>query len=240
MTKRKANRSSASQRRSTPASSMPATSPSADRRLTNALIMGAVASLIILGAIFLPDWLKEQSEAAEADNDNAEPTESAAIPDPLFPDESAAVVTSFTLTNAETNDTLAATLDTDTLAWSIDESPTDPEPDQVVDTSRIEQAVFSLPTMTPTRELDAIQALTQYGLDNPVFLLEFATTAGETHEIEIGAQNPGGAAYYIRVDGRDTIYLMPSYIFDPLIDMFTTPPYAVPTPTLEPTEPAES
>src|SRR5262245_28784528 len=106
MSKRRSSRSSAPQRRPSPA--MPAAAGSStDRRLTNALILGAVASLIVLAAIFLPDWLKDRNEAAELENDNAEATEPA-FSDPLFPDETTETVTSFTLTNAETNDKLVA------------------------------------------------------------------------------------------------------------------------------------
>ena len=107
---------------------------------------------------------------------------------------------------------------------------------------KMQSAVFSLPSLTPNRTLDQIEALGTYGLDNPAYTLEFTTSAGKTHEIEVGGQNPGGAAYYVRVDDSNDVYLIPSYVLDPFFEFLVTPPYIEPSPTpsatAEPTEPS--
>lgn len=208
------------------------TESNTSRRLTGTLIMGVIAVALVAGALILAPKLAEK---ADNENDNAEPTEDFAVEEPLFPDEQDATVTTFTLTNVETGDTFKASLDTDTLAWSIDEAVVEAPEGQVVDSTSLQSAVFSLPTLTPNRTLDQIEALGNYGLDAPAFTLEFTTSAGKTHTLEIGGQNPGGAAYYARVDGSDNVYLIPTYVLDPLFAFLTTPPYAEPTATPEPT-----
>jgi hypothetical protein len=137
----------------------------------------------------------------------------------------------------EENSAVAATMDFDTLNWTVDEAPEDADLTLEVDSSRLLQAVSAMPTIIPIRVLDDIEALGTYGLGEPRYTIEFTTTEGETHTLKIGTQNPGGSAYYTQVDNLSGVYLIPVYYVDQVLGLLTTPPLIEPLPegTGEPT-----
>lgn len=52
----------------------------------------------------------------------------------------------------------------------------------------------------------------EYGLDNPKAAMTITTTGGISHTLEIGNQIVSGNGYYVRLKGRDTVYIMNSYV----------------------------
>ena len=52
----------------------------------------------------------------------------------------------------------------------------------------------------------------EYGLDMPQSTMTITDTAGTTHTLEIGKQIVSGNGYYVRLVGRDAVYIMNSYV----------------------------
>jgi hypothetical protein len=207
-------------------------------RMTTTLVMGVLALVLVLFAIYGLPKLQEASE-----NDNiAEATDEEPVPDPLFPDEQSATVMYVRVVDNEENKALAATMDFNTLTWTVDEAPEDADMTLDVDSSRLLTAVTSIPTIIPERVLDEIEALGTYGLGEPRYTIEFTTTEGKTHTLKIGSANPGGSAYYTKVDNLSGIYLIPVYYVDQVLQLLTTLPLVTPMPegtgepTAEPTD----
>lgn len=52
----------------------------------------------------------------------------------------------------------------------------------------------------------------EYGLDSPQSTMTITDTSGTSHILEIGKQIVSGNGYYVRLVGRDAVYIMNSYI----------------------------
>lgn len=52
----------------------------------------------------------------------------------------------------------------------------------------------------------------EYGLDNPQSTMTITTQNGVSHTLEIGKEIVSGNGYYVRLAGRDTVYIMNSYV----------------------------
>jgi hypothetical protein len=61
--------------------------------------------------------------------------------------------------------------------------------------------------------------LAELGLDPPRFSVSVRTGAAEPITVEFGALNPQGLAQYARVNGRDEILLLPSFVGEPWVHM---------------------
>ncbi len=194
-------------------------------RLTGALVIVILALALVLVAIFI---------VQPADNDNAASTDEAeALPGPLFPDiEFEEVVTSFRVTDNQTGATVAASVsgEGEEAVWSIDEAPEGTDTGLGVDEQSIRLNVAPLTTIRPNRVLSEIESLGIYGLEESRYTIEFTTSGGRTYQMDIGSQNPGGSAYYVRVPGSTEVYLIPVYSLDSLLRYVETPPFVQPTP----------
>jgi Domain of unknown function (DUF4340) len=195
-----------------------------NRRLTTALIVGGFAVALVLAAVFLLPKLEENKAA----NATSEPTEETL--GPLFPDEQGVVVNHFRIVDNTTEVAVAANLGSDATSWTIEEAPKDANTGLGVDANAILTNVGPLPSIIPQRKLENVDDLAAFGLDKPLYTLEFTTTGDKTHKLEIGNKNPGGAAYYILVDGSPDVYLISTYYLDPTIGMAAKPPYIQPSP----------
>ncbi len=204
-----------------------------NQRLTATLIIGLIAVALVL-VVILALNRDEEVDGGEG----AETTDEA--PGQLFPeagfDES---VTRVRVVDNESGVAITALLDPETLTWSIDGAPEGSDTGLGVDGDRIMQAVFSLPTLTPSRVLTEIESLGTYGLEEAAYRIEFTTTAGRSYTLDIGAANPGGAAYYVRIPDSPDVYLIPVYNLDPVLGWLETPPFLQPTPDPNATPTAE-
>ena len=52
----------------------------------------------------------------------------------------------------------------------------------------------------------------EYGLNNPVASMTITSKSGVSHTLEIGKQIVSGNGYYVRLKGRDAVYIMNSYV----------------------------
>lgn len=52
----------------------------------------------------------------------------------------------------------------------------------------------------------------EYGLDAPQSTMTITTTAGVSHTLDIGKEIVSGNGYYVRLAGRDAVYIMNSYV----------------------------
>ena len=52
----------------------------------------------------------------------------------------------------------------------------------------------------------------EYGLDNPQATMTITSKSGVSHTLEIGKQIVSGNGYYVRLKGRDAVYIMNSYV----------------------------
>lgn len=68
--------------------------------------------------------------------------------------------------------------------------------------------------ITADRELTDGDSIDAYGLDDPVYTIEYTDADGNTTEILFG--NMTGDDYYVMLNGSDTVYTVSSSVIDPL------------------------
>lgn len=68
--------------------------------------------------------------------------------------------------------------------------------------------------ITADRRLEDGDALSDYGLDEPVYTVEYTDSAGETTSVHFG--NMTGDQYYVNVGDSDTVYTVDSTVIDSL------------------------
>lgn len=83
-----------------------------------------------------------------------------------------------------------------------------------LDQSIPEQITEEISQITADRELEDGDALEDYGLDSPVYTLEYVDDAGETVTVNFG--NLTGDDYYVSVSASDSIYTVASTLADDL------------------------
>ena len=116
-----------------------------------------------------------------------------------------------------------------TLEWTLIEAPEGTDPGLGVDSGRVQQAIFSLPTLTPTRQLNDIEgALSDFGLQPPTYVIDFQTDFGQTFTINVGSQTPTGGGYYVQVPGSNTISIVNSTSIQPVVGFIENPPLVRP------------
>ncbi len=197
-----------------------------ERRFRGATILAVIAIAVIA---FIVWGLPALTEGEETPTPGAADTE-----DPLFPEASMGeVVTFFRVTDHETGKTVAAELDDASgtaTNWTITEAPQGSDTGLGVDADRILMDVWYLPTLTPTRVLSNVEALASYGLGDPRYTVEFATSGDHSYEIQVGGMNPGETAFYAQIPGSDNVYLIPASYVQPVLDFVENPPFKTPTP----------
>ncbi|MBN1119641.1 MAG: DUF4340 domain-containing protein [Anaerolineae bacterium] len=196
-------------------------------RLISGLVLLGVAAALITTFVLLG---KREEEPEVDETAEAETVD-------LFPDAVFGVVEAFSVTDNETGDTFAASIDEDSFEWVIDEMPTEPDPALVVDSNQITSSLFSLPSLQSSRVLSEIEALAPFGLEEAHYTITFRVTSGGEHTIYVGSQNPTGTGYYVRltesVDLTQEVYLVDTYSLDSVIWFLENPPLIEPTPEEE-------
>lgn len=194
-------------------------------RLVGPLIFVAIAIAAVVFAVVGLPKIMENIEGGTTPT--ADPL---AMQEPLFPETEGQVVTYFRVEDNETGEAVAATIDEGAMDWTVIEAPEEADTGLGIDSERLTADLWSLTSLTPNRVLTEFDTLAAYGLDNARYTIEFTTSGGDTYELDLGIQNPGGESYYVRVPNSSDIYLIPTYALEPVLAFLETPPYIQPTP----------
>jgi hypothetical protein len=198
-------------------------------RLISGLVLLGVAAALITTFILLGKREEEPEVDTTAEAETVD----------LFPDAVFGVVEAFSVTDNETGETFAASIDEGSAEWVIEEMPTEADPALVVDSNAITGSLFSLPSLQSSRVLSEIEALAPYGLDEAHYTITFRVTSGAEHTLYVGSMNPTGTGYYVRlsedIDLTQEVYLVDTYSLDSVIGFLENPPMVEPTPEVEET-----
>jgi len=194
------------------------------------IALGVFALLVAAGIVLLLTVLKEDGIGEAADS-SLTPTAG-----PLLEAMSGDSVAAFTVTNNTTGAALEAAFQNE--AWAVLAAPESVDTTLPVDDARLESAAAALTTLTPTRTLEDVGDLAEFGLEPPVYtiVLETAYLRGQT--LHVGNMNPGQTAYYVQMEGDDRVFLVNRFSLASVVDLVDTPPFLTPTP--EPTAAAAS
>ena len=160
------------------------------------IVMLAVLCVLLAVYFVLQNWnaRKEEKEKAQKEADIIHVT-----------DTDAANITAFSFNMG--NGTLSFEKNGGQWYYTEDE-------DFPLDQSIPEQITEEISQITADRELEDGDALEDYGLDSPVYTLEYADDAGETVTVNFG--NLTGDDYYVSVSASDSIYTVASTLADDL------------------------
>ncbi len=89
-----------------------------------------------------------------------------------------------------------------------------PDPDFPLDQSYPENIAFAVGKITADRELEDGDTLADYGLDDPVYTIEFTDSEGNVTDLSFG--NMTGDDYYVTVGDTGTVYTVASSVLDDL------------------------
>ena len=89
-----------------------------------------------------------------------------------------------------------------------------PDKDFPLKQSYPEDMAETVGSITADRELTDGDSIDAYGLDDPVYTIEYTDADGNTTEILFG--NMTGDDYYVMLNGSDTVYTVSSSVIDPL------------------------
>lgn len=187
--------------------------------------MNRKPTLILVGAFFvlLLYFLFVQRPKEEAAK-NATPTQAATSGGALW---------SFTadqITGARVVDnvglrTMAISMNT-TGVWAVLQ-PTPAPADQL----QAGDVINRLAGLRYTSVLTQVANLDDFGVLSPTYTIELTTADGVVHVVSVGNKSPVGTLYYVQRPGETQILVVSG--LDVLEQMLTTPPYVIPTPTLE-------
>jgi hypothetical protein len=212
--------------------------------LQRRLIVVGVILLLFVGVVLVLRFVD-----LGGGEDEGSTADLADMPEPLFPDEVFSTVTFVRLVDNQTGAVFQATGSADdAMAWTIDEMPEltpTPTPEAtaegeetggeavelVPDPTRILSAAGQLASITPTRTLSQVEALSTYGLGaDPHYTIEFTTNAGNDYTLYVGEQNPAGTSYYVGLPDQPEVHLVSAFSLSSLLGFLTAPPLTVPTP----------
>jgi hypothetical protein len=195
-----------------------------DKRL---IAIGALAVLAI-GLFLVARFVKFDKDEEEDAIVEVEQVE------PLFPDEFGNV-TAVQVTDNQTGQTFRANRP-EGGSWEIVEAVEGSDAGLGVDEAQLSMPLYSLPGLTPTRVLNDVERLSDFGLEDVFYTISFETNIGTSHTFYVGSKNPGGDAYYVQLPNDSQVYLVSSYALEPLLGFVENPPYIQPTPDPNATE----
>lgn len=153
------------------------------------LLLGILVVLVVL-YVGLNQWnrSKEEEQAKQEEQDTISLVDA---------DE----LTGFQYTNGET--TLSFVKEEDT--WYLKD-----DKDTSLNQDSVEEIADAIKNLTATRELESPDALSDYGLEEPVYTVQY-TADGETKTIYIGnTSDPAGEEYYATTEEKDKVYTIDS------------------------------
>lgn len=77
-----------------------------------------------------------------------------------------------------------------------------------VNSSTANEILETLARLTSSNEVNHVTDMQPYGLDAPILTVTITLQDDVEHTLEVGSRNEMISAYYIRVDGGDTVYTM--------------------------------
>lgn len=77
-----------------------------------------------------------------------------------------------------------------------------------VNSSVANEILERLAKLTSSNEVNHVTDMESYGLDAPVLTVTITLQDDTRHTVEVGSRNEMISAYYIRVDGGDTVYTL--------------------------------
>ena len=154
-------------------------------------LMGAVAVLVLLLAV---NFVLGALQTAEENETETE--ETVEFPVSLSEDEITRV--------SITNETGTMTFEKEDDTWSYGE-----DADFPLDQDLLSAKLDTLASLTANRELEGVDDLSEYGLDDPAIEVTVDTDE-ESYTLGIGDSNSSTGDYYVKVDGEDTVYTLSS------------------------------
>lgn len=187
------------------------------RLIVAAVFLALAAALFLIVKFVLPGGEAEESTTAE-------------VPDQLFPEAVDKQVVSVQVTNNETGEVFSAQLEDD--VWTITQAREGADTGLGVNQGSITNQTYFLPLLRPTRVLDQIESLAPFGLDSAQYTVQFTLDDGSQYTLDIGAKNPDGSSYYVKLPGDPNVYLIAVYNLETLLGFVEEPPYVQPTPDM--------
>ncbi len=101
-----------------------------------------------------------------------------------------------------------ADADTEDTAAEADSETDDSGTSYEVNSSVANEILERLAKLTSSNEVNHVTDMDSYGLDAPVLTVMITLQDDTQHTVEVGSRNEMISAYYIRVDGGDTVYTL--------------------------------
>lgn len=181
------------------------------------LILVSVFFLLLLYFFFVQ---RPREEAAK----NATPTPAATSGGALW-NFTADQITGAQIVDQVGLRTMAMRIDT-TGVWAVLQ-PTPAPADQL----QAGDVINRLAGLRYTAVLTQVANIDDFGVLSPTYTIELTTADGVTHRVSVGNKSPVGTQYYVQRPGETQILVVSG--LDVLEQMLTSPPYVIPTPTLE-------
>ncbi len=124
--------------------------------------------------------------------------------------------------------TVSLRQDISTTTWTII-SPVQGDADNFA----VNNVSDQLKTMQASDTITQSSDLATYGLDKPKMsvMLKTGGAAPRKTALLVGNQTPDVVNYYVKVEGKDPVYIVSNAAIEPMKSWFTTPPKAQPTST---------
>ncbi len=198
-------------------------------RLNRGTLSLGLISVIVIVAVLL------FSQQDTNNTVNGTPTAtSAAAAGPLFPDiaaiDSQSSIVRFEIANTADLSKVVMTKDAASV-WTVVEATNSQElaTDQT-------KAVGMMSNLASLEALDRFEteALAEYGLETPTYILTLTDAVGKTYTVNVGSKTVTTPRYYVTVnDDKKTVYLVQGSTIDMLTNNIAIPAY-VPSPTPQP------
>ncbi len=146
-----------------------------------------------------------EAEEAALSSDNESSTETSA--DVAVQSEETDAETSADASEDETKTSEDAEDEAETAEDAEDSEETE-EVTYEVNSSAANEILERLSSLTSSNEVNHVTDMESYGLDTPVLTVTITLQDETQHTIEVGSRNEMISAYYIRVDGGDTVYTL--------------------------------
>lgn len=101
------------------------------------------------------------------------------------------------------------------------------------DNFAVNNVADQLKTLQPALTITETKDIALYGLDKPPLQISVKTGGSKPGEatLLVGKTTPDGANYYVKVQGKDPIYVVVNSSIEPMKTWLDSPPKAQPTPT---------
>ncbi len=182
-----------------------------------------VPTLVLVGvlALLAAYVFLVESKREPPPEEGAQPT-----PAPLWEVSGTDVVE---ITVAKGQQTISVERDAGSLDWRM----TAPETGDA-DSGRLNGLVYPVAEMKFSRAMADIGDLATFGLQEPDLQVTLVLSDGASINADVGGENPGGTARYVRKEGDPLVYIVSTGDLSELLRLVDEPPFP-PTPVPSPT-----